>query len=285
MSSLTIYTDEELKAIQKLALKVLKTVIATCEQLSIEYFLVAGTALGAIRHNGFIPWDDDIDIGMTREHYIRFLKEAPAILPKGYYIQSPYDKERPCPYSYSKVRLDGTKFVEYCNRNVNMHQGIYIDIFPFDEVPNDERLNKKQFDKLQLLKRLYYIHESPDISYEPVSLKDKIKFLIRRVCHYCLRIIPHDYFINKIEYESTKYNGTNQDALANLDYSKWKKMYTLKTTLYPLGRHKFEDIEANIPGKCDIYLKTQYGDYMKYPPKDQRFGHKPYIVDLGNNKV
>lgn len=87
MELLTIYTEEELKKIQKLETDALKIIIDICEKLEIEYFLIGGTALGAIRHNGFIPWDDDIDIGMTRNNYIRFLKEAPKYLPKGYFCR------------------------------------------------------------------------------------------------------------------------------------------------------------------------------------------------------
>ena len=129
MELLTIYTEEELEKIQALEIDALKIIVEICEQLEVEYFLIGGTTLGAIRHGGFIPWDDDIDIGMTRKNYIRFLEEAPKYLPKGYFLQTPYN-EKNNPYYYSKLRIDGTLFVEYCNHKVKMNHGVYVDIFP-----------------------------------------------------------------------------------------------------------------------------------------------------------
>ena len=111
MELLTIYTEEELEKIQTLETDALKIIIKICEKLEIEYFLIGGTTLGAIRHGGFIPWDDDIDIGMTRKNYIRFLEEAPQYLPNGYFLQTPYN-EKNNPYYYSKLRIEGTSFTE-----------------------------------------------------------------------------------------------------------------------------------------------------------------------------
>lgn len=280
MEQTAIYTGKELEKIQKIELDLFKVVVKVCEELSINYFLVAGTALGAIRHNGFIPWDDDIDIGMLRKDYISFIKKAGSILPEGYYLQSPYDKFGKCPYSYAKVRRDGTKFVEFCNRNVSMHQGIYLDIFPFDEVPDNEKKNIIQFRYVQMLKKAYVIHETPDMSYKPICRNDKLKYAFRRVGHYLLSLLPKKILLNEIEKASSKYNGTGQNAIANLDYPKRKSMYMLKSTLFPLKKHVFEDLEAYIPQDCHKYLEDQYGDYMNLPPEDKRYGHKPYVIEF-----
>ena len=182
MYDLTIYTDEELKKIQAVELVALKEFIRVCELLKLEYFVDGGTALGAIRHRGFIPWDDDVDIAMPRSDYRKFCKEANKYLSKDFFLQSPYN-DKNCPYYYSKLRVNGTEFIEYCNRKVNMHQGIYIDIFPFDEVPDDEKDNIRQFRKIQLLTRLFTLRQSPDLSTEPISLNDKIKSSIRHILH------------------------------------------------------------------------------------------------------
>lgn len=273
------YTQEELKKIQSLELEALRTIISVCEKCNIEYFLIAGSVLGAIRHDGFIPWDDDIDIGMTRDNYRRFLKEAPALLPEKYYLQTPYN-DKNNPYFYSKLRINGTKVVEYCNRKIDMHHGVYVDIFPLDEVPDDEQLNKAQHEKVQKLIRLFSLRQVPDISDKPITIPDKLKGIFRRLLYYVARIIPYGYLIDKLEKEFTKYNGTEQKNFACLNYPKRETNYVLKTDLYPLTNHIFDGLMVKIPYNYDTYLKTHYKDYMKLPPEDQRFGHKPYYVEL-----
>lgn len=277
----SFYTTEELQKIQALELEALNVIIDICTKCNIEYFLIGGTALGAIRHDGFIPWDDDIDIGMTRENYQQFIQKAPQLLSEKYYLQTPYSDNKN-PYFYSKLRINGTKFIEYCNHRINMNHGVYVDIFPFDEVPDDEELNKKQFDKVQRLVRLFSLRQSPDVSMEPTTVVEKIKGHVRKILYFIMQMLPYKSLCNRLEKEIVKYNGTEQQAIACLNFPKRKTEYILKKDLYPLKRHRFESVSAYIPQNYDVYLKTHYGDYMKLPPKEQQFGHKPYCVELNN---
>ena len=157
------YSADELDMIQKLELKILKEIIRICKKENIEYFLIGGSALGAIRHEGFIPWDDDIDVGMTRENYDNFLKVAEQYLGEEFYLQSP-SFDRQSPYSYSKLMLKGTLFLEYAQRNLKTQSGIYVDIFPFDEVPDNESENERQFKAVQFYKKLYVMRMLPTVS-------------------------------------------------------------------------------------------------------------------------
>ena len=280
MSGLTIYSDEELLTIQKLERDALKVIMDVCASLHIEFFLIGGSALGVVRHGGFIPWDDDVDVGMTRENYLRFLAEAPALLPAGYTLQTPYADQR-VPYYYSKLRIDGTRFVEYCNHRVPMHHGVYVDLFPFDEVPDDEAENQRQFDRVQRLFRLFSFRQSPDVSMAPETAGERLRAALRRVIHCAAGLIPYRVLSERLEREITRCNGTGQSALACLNFPKRKTEYVLKKDLYPLAHGRFHELEVPIPGNYDAYLKTHYGDYMRLPPEEQRFGHKPYEIDLG----
>lgn len=280
MYDLTIYTDEELKKIQKLELGCLKAIIDVCQKIGVEYFLIGGSALGAVRHGGFIPWDDDIDIGMTRENYSKFIDMAPQYLPENYHLQSPYSGDNN-PYYYSKIRIDGTQFVEYCNRKVNMHQGVYVDVFPFDEVPNNDDENRIQFETFQKLIRKFSLRQSPDVSSEPKSVEEKVRSVFRKFLHRLYRLKNYEKLLNDLNDIVTKYNGTGQEAIACLNFPNRKKEYIKKTDLYPLKDIFFEDITVKIPNNYDTYLRTHYDDYMKLPPENQRYGHKPYKIYLG----
>ena len=277
MKEIQHYSSEELKDIQQIELACLKEIICICKTIDVDYFAIGGTALGAVRHNGFIPWDDDIDIGMTRANYERFLREAPRLLPQGYYLQSPYGNDNN-PYLYTKIRVDNTVFMEYSNHRLGIHHGIYVDVFPFDEVPDNEEDNIKQFIAIQRLSRLFTWRQSPDVSKPPVNMKERFKAGIRYFIHLILQGIPCGWIKQRIERISTMYNGTGQQAIACLLFPKRKCEYGKFSTFFPLIQHEFFDVSISIPQKYDIYLTSHYGDWKQLPPPSLRVGHKPYRV-------
>ncbi|EDS75178.1 LicD family protein [Thomasclavelia spiroformis DSM 1552] len=276
-----IYSSEELKQIQRVEYELLVEVKKVCEAHNIEYFLIGGTTLGAIRHKGFIPWDDDIDIGMTRANYEKFLKLAPLFLKDKYQLQTP-NNDKNIPYFYSKIRINDTIFMEYCNRKINMHHGIYIDVFPFDIVPDDDVEYKKMFDEFQHLIRLYSLRQIPDLASKPSSLLGIIKYFIRKILHFILKIIPADFFKRKLYKVATQYNDSNNSSYCCLNFPIFKTEYIKKEDLYPLRNHKFVMDFFPIPNNYNQYLKTHYGDYMKLPEEDKQIGHKPYKIKVND---
>lgn len=158
-----IYSSEQLKKLQKVEVEIVSEVIRICNKFNLDYFTVGGTTLGAIRHNGFIPWDDDIDIGLIRTDYDKFIKVAPNELRKEFVLQH-YETEKATPTYHAKVMKKGTIFLEGYARNIDIEHGIFVDIMPFDKVPDDELLLSKYRKKLsyginclsqnQLVKRL-----------------------------------------------------------------------------------------------------------------------------------
>ena len=121
----------ELKVTQQNLLDLMITLDGICRKENISYSLHGGTLLGAVRENGFIPWDDDMDIGMLRADYEKFLNVAKEKLNKKYFLQT-WDTDEKFALPFAKIRLNGTKYIEHNSKNVDIHNGIYIDIFPYD---------------------------------------------------------------------------------------------------------------------------------------------------------
>ena len=273
------YDSKKLKRIQEIELDILKEVGRICRIENIEFFIIGGTALGAKRHGGFIPWDDDIDIGMTRENYNKFISIAPEILEANYFLQTIYTDSEST-FSYAKVRYNGTKFVEWCNRNVNMHKGIYIDIFPYDNIPDDEYERRKQFKIVQLKHKIYTIATTPDMTSRPISFYDRIKNVLRKSVHIILKIIPKEWLYESLHKEMCRYNNIDTNCKGCLLFPKYMTEYMEKNTLYPLKLINFEGIAVPCANNLHKYLTNHYGEYMELPPENERKGHQPFILDV-----
>ena len=148
------YTPEEIKKLHEYLYAILEEIVRVCEQLEIPYFIIGGSGIGALFEKAILPWDDDVDMGMTRENYNRFLREAPSVLKKGFFLQ--WTGTEPLyPFYFAKVRMDGTAFVEEYYREVDMHHGIYVDIFPLDKVPDCKPIQICQQKLASMLEETY----------------------------------------------------------------------------------------------------------------------------------
>lgn len=277
------YTSQELQAIQEAERSMLRRIVAVCEQEGIEYFVIGGTTLGVVRHGGFIPWDDDIDIGMTREHYERFLALAPDKLGDGVFLQT-VDSDPQSPFPYAKVRLDGTVFLEYAHRRLAMHPGVFVDIFPYDNIPDGDEARRAQFDRVRRIVRWWSLRTTPDVSAPPQNTAQQVRSLFRRVLYGVAHVIPKRWLYERLQREMTRYNGIETRARCCLLFPVYLTEYMDNTVLYPLGQAVFDGIEVAVPHDCDQYLTTHYGAYMTLPPEEQRVGHRPYRVVLNREE-
>ena len=271
---------ETLNKVKQLELKILKYVDNLCKNNDIKYYIVGGTLLGAIRHKGFIPWDDDIDIAMFRHDYNKFLKIN--YNKKLFFIQNFGTDSNYLRY-ITKVRLNGTSFVEEYVKDLPMHHGIFIDIFPLDKINsyNEKKIEKRirmanKFIRLQHIK----VGKAKGCNARVTRRNRVLKFI--------LKIIPMsskliDYCIDTI-YGLDNFEKTNFVTSFSSHYG-WKKQ-TFPINVYGEGIYlEFEGHKFMAPVKWEVILKSIYGDYMELPPKTKRkSGHNVVHVDLGKYK-
>lgn len=238
-----IYDKEDLKKLQRIEIDSLKVFIEVCEKLKIEWFLYGGTLLGAVKYSGIIPWDDDIDVAMTRENYNRFLDEVPAVLPKEYVIQSPYN-ERRSPYSYTKLRRRNTQYIEQYHHKLPIEKGVYIDIYAVDNIPDDEKMRKEQYDEVRKWILKYHYRQCIHLSF-PIWGFKKIKNAIGQLLYFVTgHFHSQKYYINKIDAAMTRFNNSETARKACLYSPSYENIYT---SLYPLEKRKFEEFDVWVP--------------------------------------
>ena len=272
------YTQDELKTLQHIEIENLKVFISVCEKLQLQYIVYGGTLLGAELYQGMIPWDDDVDVAMPRSDYEKFCEQASLYLPDDCFIQNPYNTPN-CPYSYTKLRRRGTKYVEYANRNVKIETGIYIDIYPIDCIPDSERKRKKQFKKVRKWQMIFVCRQVPLYDKKAIGIKDNILKIVKWVICKSLKVFSAKYCIHRIDYYMTLYNGLHTKRHAVLTSPKYNNIYL---HLFPFDEMKFEELMVKVPGDAKTHLKMRYGDYERTLSDDEKFGHVPYKLDLGD---
>lgn len=264
-----------IKQVQNIELNILLDVDRVCRENNIPYFLDSGTALGAKRHKGFIPWDDDIDIGMLRSDYNRFLSIAQDQLSPELILQT-YHTDG-APIMFAKVRKSGTIFVEYRLRNLAIEHGIFIDIFPYDYIPDEP----EKWTHIQACNELYKKFQYrliPDRTLRPDgSLNWFVKAFVRRVVHWAHIFISPDKIVQKMEKEFAKFSDGNY-----ITCHSWGGKYCFPVDdIFPLGDIEFEGYTFPAPGNIHSFLTQLYGDYMELPPPEERVGHRPFRLSVG----
>lgn len=227
-----------------------------CRELEIPYVLFAGTLLGAVRHQGFIPWDDDLDVILLREDYDRFLREAESLLDTDtFYLQKEFSPH--WPVFFSKLRLNQTACLEkFHPRDPEIHQGIYMDIFPCDNA----RKSAPGI-VLQFLASKVVIAKALDVrGYDTDS---RIKKGFMAVC----RLLPMEPFLRLAK------SGDRDSGLVHSFFSaasKGTKNVFPRTLFEQRTEGIFEGASYPIPAGFSEMLETIYGDYLRLPPPEQR---------------
>lgn len=263
---------EKLTKLQLAEYDILKQFIKICEENNLRYYLCYGSMIGAIRHKGFIPWDDDIDVAMPRPDYQKFSKIAKDVLPAYLYF-STYElgKEH---ITLSSMIMNKNKEFTLHNANKVTKSGAWIDVLAIDGAP------KKGIQRKIFHLKFIYRRTMCQLSHfdEVVNLKKK-RPLSQRVFIWFAKVTKIERFINPIK-AGIKYHK----LLSKYDYDNSEEVATFQgddglegivpKDVYGVGqKYKFEDIEVNGPKDFDRYLKCYYPDYMTPPPLDQRNKH------------
>ena len=256
---------DDLRKIQLIQLEMLCEVDRICKKFNIKYCIIAGTLLGAVRHKGFIPWDDDIDIAMFRPEYEKFCKICEVELNNEIFFLPSHRNTKEYRWGYGKIRRVGTEFVRKGQEHMNYPTGIFIDIFPLDNVPDNIYLRKLHNLVCTIIRKLLW---------SKAGAKSD-KNILMRFIYSCLSLIPkkvvfifYDCLVGLSNRRETKMVRILTFPTPNNGYyGYYKKWYQ------ELKEIEFEGLLFPAPKDYDEYLKFKFGNYHELPPIEKRKGH------------
>jgi lipopolysaccharide cholinephosphotransferase len=277
------YDKETLQKVQQIELMILRDSLKICQKYNVKFFLIGGSAIGAIRHQGFIPWDDDIDVAMMRKDYDEFIKRINEEMPDKY-IAMNTGTDKNYPLMTTRLMLKGTKFVEEPLKDIHCFLGIFLDMYVLDNLPdNPEELNKisrKSFilSKLQILRSIAF----PVLPYK--GAKAKLTHVITGIAHGVLTVfgISKEKLYKKAIRIAAPYKNLDNSKKVGFLFDTYPdyEIYD-RTDIFPLRIVKFNGLDVYMPCNVEKSLTDQYGDYMQMPPVEKRKNHFPYELDFG----
>lgn len=257
--------------LQKVEKEMLCAVIRICEQLNLTYYLVCGSALGAMYYQGFIPWDDDLDVALPRPDYQRFCEQAPALLPDHYFLQT-YQTDPAFPAMYGKIRDSRTTFIETAAAHLPIHHGIYLDVFPLDGYPTDKRRIKKLERRKKWLK-LQLASAYPSTPAQKITTRGLL-WLFRRLG------VPGrtDRVARRLEKLVSRWDVATSPIWCN--HGNWQgRLEYAPREQYGQGREAtFEGLTVRVPALAEEYLTQKYGNWQRDLPVEQQVSHHTYLV-------
>jgi len=268
------YSKADLENVRRIELEILQEIMRICNAHSIPYFAVGGTALGAVRHNGFIPWDDDIDIGMMREDYEKFLEVARTDLNSEYDLVH-YSTYEDHPVYFAKIKKKGTLFVEKGVNKLKIPKGIFVDIMPYDYCPSNPKKQRQFVRKTIFLNNLFVTKTTSISTFERNKVKRFVKTVIRKVLHCILLAVPKRYLYKKLDTHLKKYSQGPREYVCQ---NKFMNTITRFDNIFPTSTHVFEGLEISMPGNQDAFLRGYFGNYMQLPPENKRITHSPELL-------
>lgn len=255
----------EMKKVWAVQLDLLERFQEVCHRHGLRYFASGGTLLGAIRHKGYIPWDDDIDIMMMREDYERLLTIAAEEFPAPYFFQTVWNDKQ---YSRGHAQLRNSNTTAILTEEKGCYpfnQGIFIDIFPTDAVPDNEADRAAQCRRIRLWEKLLNV----TVRYPA----NKYKSLPKGLLHALGSLIPYRFLLKQKEKACTRYNGQGMKRVGLISFLADDERLVFPTQAFDTVQTvPFEYITIDIPADYDTLLTHQYGDYMTMKQENSYHG-------------
>ena len=266
--------------IQEVILDIYRVVENLCTKHDIPFYAVGGTCIGAIRHHGFIPWDDDLDIAIPIQYYDQFWDIAEKELPHHLKVYT-CENVRNYRYIFGKIHNRNTTFIEKSELGYHdAYKGVFIDIMPLSSIPDDEYKREKFYEKLLKYSQLNYIRRYPYRGMD--TLKRKIAWIMMRPL--CL-VISSDYYSEKW-LNMLRDNPLGSSSLTGYTWSTQVRRLTFPMIDFESTVNlPFEDTIIKCPVNYHDYLTIQFGDYMKLPPEDQRAPHHTETIDINKSYI
>ncbi len=265
-----------LEEMKKIEINMLKYIDSICRKNNIKYSLIGGSLIGAVRHGGMIPWDDDIDIILNQENYKKLL----------YILLNEKNPKYKCIY-YTKYKKSYYPFIKIVDTRTIMKEnnlkyiddyGVFIDIFEYNNIPNGKKGQDKFYKRQKRYRNLMSSY-----SYEPNKSKKSLKQIFKIILKPYTNMIGIYKIVDKYNKEQEKYKNTNYIMSNWVSYSEEREIQESKNFNEFIDIN-FDGIKAMITKNYDEILKTTFGDYMKLPPKEKQVTHHNYKVFLKDEK-
>lgn len=277
MSDQKFYEPEILQKLQQEILSILDDFLKICEDNHLEYFGIAGTAIGAIRHQGFIPWDDDIDIAMPRRDFEKFLKLVTKQMGDKYQVLNAKTSEN-YPLMTTRLVKKGTVFIEEVMKDLDCPFGIFLDLYVLDNVSDNPFMYQFQSWSAWFISKLMILRSIPKPTLMQRGLKAKLIWAVCDVVYRFMQLcrISPACLRDRCEAACRHYEKKNTSRMAFLpDTSPYWNLVD-KKSYHPLKTYEFEGRILQFPGNIHEMLTNMYGDYMELPPMEKRKTHYPY---------
>ena len=273
-----INSNKTMTDFQKYMLDMFKQIVSFLESNNLKYYIIGGTLIGAVRHKGFIPWDDDIDIAMPREDYDRLLNSFVGKLPSNIELRTYMDDSY---HHYYFARFVDKRYTVLREGSlVNREEELWIDIFPLDGLPKNPLVCLIHKFRLLLNKVLYHFSTIDKVNLARPNRPLYQRLIIKAYLAWPFKIHKdYRFYLNKIDKLLKKY--PEKDSIYSMEFmgSSIPFKETILKEQYGDGKSfQFEDIFVNGPVDYEYYLKHVYGDYMKLPPEEKRDYHKARLI-------
>lgn len=277
------YDKKDLARLHGELLDIMAEIIRVCEVCGIPYFIQGGTAIGALFNEGIVPWDDDIDIGMTRADYERFLQLAPQHLRPQYFLEW-FGTERNTPFYFAKVKKNGTMFVEEMFRNMDIHHGIFVDIFPYDRIPDNkwlERLHRfrsRFWINCFIGKQIWLWRWCGRCEIDAPLPKSFVGCLaVRVVCS----LLSRERIYAKMCRVLGAYNGRDckRVNIVRMPKDQIPRADIENPVMMPFG-----GMTVRAPRNIESYLRHHYPNLRPELPEEEQINHAPYRLSFGDEE-